>query len=100
MLFLAFTVACATAKSLGSLITYRFLAGVVGVASITCGSGTIADIMPVERRAMAMGLYSLGPLLGPVIGPISGGFLIQARGWRWVFWLIAILVSRFSTTLS
>jgi MFS family permease len=37
-----------------------------------------------------MSLWSLGPLLGPVIGPIAGGFLSQAEGWRWIFWVIAI----------
>ena len=84
---------------MGILITFRFLAGVAGVATITCGSGTIADVMPVDKRGTAMSLYSLGPLLGPVIGPIVGGFLIEAKGWRWVFWLISIVVSfsRWST---
>jgi MFS family permease len=30
-------------------------------------------------------------LLGPVIGPVGAGFLVEAKGWRWVFWLLAIL---------
>jgi len=25
------------------------------------------------------------------LGPIAGGFLSQAKGWRWVFWLLTIL---------
>ena len=37
-----------------------------------------------------MTLWSLGPLLGPTIGPIAGGFLSQAEGWRWIFWVLAI----------
>ena len=32
-----------------------------------------------------------GPLIGPVVGPVAGGFLAHAEGWRWVFWLLAIL---------
>ncbi|KAL8956374.1 MAG: hypothetical protein Q9193_006098 [Seirophora villosa] len=32
----------------------------------------------------------MGPLMGPVIGPVAGGFLAQAAGWRWTFWLITI----------
>jgi MFS family permease len=27
-----------------------------------------------------------------VVGPIAGGFLAEAAGWRWVFWLITIAV--------
>ena len=29
-------------------------------------------------------------LLGPVIGPVCGGFLAQAEGWRWIFWVLSI----------
>lgn len=92
ILFVLFTIGCAESQNMGELVAFRFLAGVAGVATVTCGSGTIADIMPVEKRGLAMSLWSLGPLLGPMIGPIVGGFLIQAKGWRWVFWLIASVV--------
>jgi MFS family permease len=30
-------------------------------------------------------------LLGPVIGPVAGGYLVAARGWRWVFWVLTII---------
>lgn len=30
-------------------------------------------------------------LLGPVVGPIIGGFLSQSAGYKWVFFLLAIL---------
>jgi multidrug resistance protein len=92
-LFVVFTILCAVSKSMGMLIAFRFLAGLVGVQAITCGSGTIADIIAPERRGLAMSIWSSGPLLGPVVGPVAGGFLIQAKGWRWSFWLIAIVVS-------
>lgn len=92
ILFLIFTILCAVSKNMAMLIVFRFLAGFAGVAPITCGSGTIADLMPPERRGVAMSLWSLGPLFGPIIGPIAGGFLVEARDWRWVFWVIAIVV--------
>lgn len=38
-----------------------------------------------------MALMAMGPLLGPVLGPIIGGYLGQAEGWRWIFWVQAIL---------
>ena len=34
-----------------------------------------------------------GPLLGPVVGPIAGGLLGQHVGWRWIFWVLTIVVS-------
>ncbi|KAL4977176.1 major facilitator superfamily domain-containing protein [Aspergillus desertorum] len=89
VLFLVLTVACAVAKTLSQLIVFR-LAGVAGVCPITIGSGTIADMIPQEKRAGIMAVWALGPILGPVVGPVAGGFLAEAESWRWVFWVIAI----------
>ncbi|RPA94396.1 benomyl/methotrexate resistance protein [Choiromyces venosus 120613-1] len=85
------TIGCAKASGFGMLAAFRFLAGAFGAAPLTIGGGTIADVVAVQKRGGAMALYALGPLLGPVIGPIGGGFLTQAKGWRWVFWVIAII---------
>ena len=93
-LFTIFTIACALATNMNMLIGFRFLAGFSGVAVITCGSGTIADLMPPERRGGAMAIWSVGPLLGPVVGPVCAGFLVEAKGWRWVFWVISIAVCK------
>lgn len=89
--YIGFTVGCALAPSLNALIVFRFFAGVFGSCSVTNGGGTIADMITAEKRAGAMAVFSIGPLLGPIIGPIAGGFLAGAEGWRWVFWLLVIL---------
>jgi multidrug resistance protein len=91
--FVVFSAGCALATSMSMLVAFRFFAGFAGVAVVTCGSGTIADLMPPQKRGMSMALWSLGPLLGPVIGPVCAGFLVAAKGWRWVFWIITIVVS-------
>ncbi|AEO59172.1 general substrate transporter [Thermothelomyces thermophilus ATCC 42464] len=91
LLFTIFTVCTALSKNIGMLMAFRFLMGVAGSVPITIGSGSIADMMPVEMRGRAMAAWALGPLLGPCIGPVAGGYLIRAAGWRWVYWLIAIL---------
>ncbi|OTA59264.1 MFS general substrate transporter [Hypoxylon sp. EC38] len=91
ILFVCFTVGAALSKSIGMLMAFRLLMGLSGAVPVTIGSGSIADIMPVEKRGRAMSAWALGPLLGPCIGPIAGGYLIEAAGWRWVYWLIVIL---------
>ncbi|KAI1766321.1 major facilitator superfamily domain-containing protein [Hypoxylon sp. FL1150] len=97
--FVAFIVACALAPSLGSLIAFRFISGLFGSCPIVNGGGSIADMFPPEKRGVLIGLYSIGPLLGPVIGPIAGGFLSDAKGWRWLFWLMAIVSGFFSLVM-
>lgn len=89
--FVAFQVGCALAPTLNALIVFRFFAGVFGSVSITNGGGTIADMIVQERRGGAMAVFSIGPLLGPIIGPVAGGFLSDAKGWRWAFWLLVIV---------
>ena len=38
-----------------------------------------------------MAAFSAAPFLGPAIGPLVGGFLGDASGWRWLYWLQLIL---------
>ena len=92
-LFLVFTIACAVASNLNMLIGFRFLAGLVGSCPITIGGGTIADMFVQQKRGGVMAIWALGPLMGPVIGPVAGGYLSQAKDWRWDFWVIAMAVS-------
>ncbi|OJJ61030.1 hypothetical protein ASPSYDRAFT_148123 [Aspergillus sydowii CBS 593.65] len=90
LLFLIFTIACAVAQTMPQLIVFRLIAGMAGVCPLTIGSGTVADMVPKEKRAGIMAIWAMGPILGPVVGPVAGGFLAEAEGWRWVFWVIAI----------
>ncbi|KAH7014407.1 bicyclomycin resistance protein [Microdochium trichocladiopsis] len=89
--FTIFCVACALSPSLNALIVFRFFCGIFGCASVTNGGGTIADMIRQESRGVAMSLYSIGPLLGPIVGPVAGGFISQSLGWRWAFWVLAII---------
>ncbi|PNP78901.1 hypothetical protein FNYG_07766 [Fusarium nygamai] len=91
VLFLIMTVATALSQNMPMLIVFRFLMGFTGSTPVTNGSGTISDIFPVQERGKAMAVWAMGPLLGPCIGPLAGGYMVEAIGWRWVFWLIAIL---------
>jgi len=67
----------------------------LGQAISVCGAGTlgpgfIADLIPVERRGLAMTIFAVGPTLGPSITPTLGGLLAEKAGWRWVLWFLAI----------
>jgi multidrug resistance protein len=92
VLFLGFTIMCAISQNESMLLAARFLSGFAGVATITIGSGTIADIMPREKRGKAVSIWSVGTILGPMVGPIIGGYVAQVAGWRWMFWAISMAV--------
>lgn len=90
-LFIVSTVACAVSSNIDMLIGFRFLAGCAGATPTTIGGATIGDMFAPEKRGGAMAIWGMGVQLGPALGPIIGGFLSQAEGWRWVFWLQTIM---------
>lgn len=91
--FLVFNIACAAANNLSALIVFRLFTGIAASCPVTLGAGTIADLIPLEKRGVAMAAWVMGPVLGPTFGPLVGGYLSQAKGWRWIFWLVSIIVS-------
>lgn len=90
-MFVTFTIACAVSSNIGMLLAFRFLASTFGSASQTNSGGTIADVVRKERRGVVMSLFTICLVLGPTIGPIAGSYLAKARGWRWIFWTLALL---------
>ncbi|KAK6821050.1 cycloheximide resistance protein [Apiospora arundinis] len=86
--FVIFAVACALAPNMGSLIAFRFLSGIFGSCPVTNGGGSIADMRdapPPWQPSLSAHCWV------PIIGPVAGGFLSEAKGWRWTFWLLAIV---------
>ncbi|CAO0794753.1 unnamed protein product [Mucor circinelloides] len=81
----------ANSSNIGMLVVFRALQSFGSNAGLTLGAGVIADMIPVESRGKAYGVFYTGPLLGPVIGPTIGGFLCQYLGWRSTFYFTAIL---------
>ena len=87
--FVIYSIACAVSSNLNMLVAFRFFNG-IGDASITLNPSIVGDMFSQKERGLAIAVVGLPPLLGPVAGPVLGGYLTQAEGWRWAFWLSAI----------
>ena len=87
------TVACGLAKSANMLLTFRFLTGCFGSVALPLGGGVVGDVGHPTQRGRFTSILAFGALTGPIAGPIVGGFLSERLGWRWCFWLMAILVT-------
>ena len=93
------SVLCATAGSPLTLILYRIFqgafTGLVGPTAMTI----VYQVIPRQRQAIGISLWSLAAMLGPAIGPTLSGWIIQHLDWNWLFWInvpigvIAIVVS-------
>ncbi|KAL4738491.1 major facilitator superfamily domain-containing protein [Aspergillus similis] len=87
-----FTVGCAAAKDVQTLIICRFFAGVCGASQLTVVPGVLADLYNNTYRGVAIALYALTVFGGPFVAPIAGGFTVSSRlGWRWTLYIPAIL---------
>jgi multidrug resistance protein len=86
-----FVIPCAVSKSIGTLLVCRFIDGIAFSAPMTLVGGTLADLWRPEERGVPMAAFSAAPFVGPAIGPLVGGFLSDAAGWRWLYWIQLIL---------
>jgi len=88
VIFGAASAGCAMAPSAGVLVATRAAQG-VGAAMLLPGSiAAIADACPEKAaQARALGIWAGVSSLALPAGPLLGGLLVQALGWRAVFWI-------------
>lgn len=68
-----------------SLIGFRLIGASLGAAVAPSALAMINRTFPPERRAQALGYWSLVGAGSPVVGVVIGGPLVEAFGWRWIF---------------
>ena len=86
VLFLISSVWCAVSPNYTSLVVARIFMG-IAVSPCEClPSATIAEIFFLHERAYRLGVYTLLLLGGKNLVPLVSAVIIQALGWRWVFW--------------
>nr|OQO24764.1 hypothetical protein B0A51_07789 [Rachicladosporium sp. CCFEE 5018] len=91
LIAVVFIIPCALSKNIGTLLVCRFIDGIAFSAPMTLVGGTLADLWRSEERGVPMAAFSAAPFIGPAIGPLVGGFLSDALGWRWLYWIQLIL---------
>lgn len=63
----------------------------IGEAGCTpCSHSLIAKSVPVQRRALAIGIFAAGTPVGIMIGMVLGGWLADVGSWRNAFILVGL----------
>jgi EmrB/QacA subfamily drug resistance transporter len=83
--FVAGSMACAAAQSIGQLIAFRVVQGVGGGMLTPVGVTMLFRAFPPVERAKASTYIMIPTLLAPALGPILGGLLVTHASWRWIF---------------
>ena len=79
------SLAAGLSGSLGELIAFRAAQGVFGAIMVPQTLGILRTTFPIQKLAMAIGLWTMSSSLGIASGPIAGGLLINHASWRWIF---------------
>ncbi len=84
------TALCGSASGFAALLVYRVGVGVGEAGGSPPAHSIISDYFPPERRATALGIFSLGVPLGILVGFLAGGWLDQTLGWRLAFVVVGL----------
>ena len=66
-----------------------------------CGNGIlmtaaqviILTVYPVEKKGTMMGTYGLATTAAPVVAPTIAGLMIDAFGWKSIFWVALVIMA-------
>ena len=86
------TLGCAIAGNIETLWLFRALQGICAGAGIVVGRAIIRDRFHGAEAQRLMAQITLVFGVAPAIAPVLGGLLLNAFGWRAVFWLLLALV--------
>lgn len=87
ILFTSASMLCGTARSLEMMILARILQGIGGGGLVPLAQAIMLETFPEKERGMAMSLYTVGVAVAPAVGPVLGGWVTDAYGWPWIFYI-------------
>jgi MFS family permease len=84
-----FTALCGVTQTFLQLLLARIGVGVGEAGCAPASLSLISDTVPREKRASAMGFYSMGAPVGALLGMAIGGLVADMGGWRVAFYVAA-----------
>jgi DHA2 family multidrug resistance protein len=77
--------ACALSWSLGSMVVFRLIQGLVGGGMVPTLFAVLYIMFPEKERGLPMIIAGTISLLAPALGPSVGGYVTEALSWHWLF---------------
>jgi MFS transporter, DHA2 family, multidrug resistance protein len=86
-LFTLSSALCGMAWSIESMTLFRAIQGFVGGAMVPTVFATGFVLFSEKQRAVIPAILGMVSVLAPTLGPSVGGWITEAAGWRWVFYI-------------
>jgi DHA1 family bicyclomycin/chloramphenicol resistance-like MFS transporter len=87
-LFVLSSVGCALASDIQTLIVFRFFEGLGACAGMVVPRAIVRDMHTGVEAARLMSMLMLVFSISPILAPLTGSFIVEAVGWRGVFWFV------------
>jgi MFS family permease len=84
------TALCGAVGHFWQLALLRMGVAVGEAAGVAPSHALISDYFEPKRRATALGIYAVGPLIGIALGSSLGGWLSDTIGWRLTFVVVGL----------
>lgn len=81
------SLACGLSHSIEMLIVARVAQGLGASLMTPQTMAVITRIFPPRERGSAMAVWGVTAGVATLVGPILGGFLLDAWGWEWIFFI-------------
>lgn len=90
-LFVIGSVGCARAPDIDWLIAFRFVQGLGAGGPGVVPSAVVRDLHTGPEATRLMSLLMLVFSVSPLLAPLAGSLIIDAAGWRAIFWVVAAI---------
>ena len=84
-------VGCAKSTGYASMAACRALVSFFISPAMAIGRGVVTETFFRHERARYMGIWTVMVTLGVPIGPFIFGVVAQRVGYRWIYWVLAIV---------
>lgn len=84
-------IGCAKSPDYASMAACRALVAFFISPAMAIGSGVVTETFFRHERARYMGIWTVMVTLGVPVGPFIFGFVAQRVGYRWIYWILAIV---------
>jgi MFS transporter, DHA1 family, multidrug resistance protein len=88
-----FQVPFALAPNVGALLVSRFLQGALGSASLTVGTGMLAEVYDLVPRGVAVSWCACCMNSASALAPVVMSYVVADLTWRWIGWITLMLIA-------
>jgi DHA1 family bicyclomycin/chloramphenicol resistance-like MFS transporter len=84
-LYIAATLGCMLAPSIGALIVFRILQALGGCAGMVIARAVVRDRFNHNEVLHVFSMLMLVMGVAPILAPLFGGWVLLVADWRWIF---------------